>query len=233
MRLMMAAVVVLSVGVASADDDLLRMLFTNTPFQVKTEKEETKIKQETKRHLFFPGGVAPRIPRSLIRPTVGARLGVFVPTSAEVSRPDAAVSLGLFFRFPIHPLYNIGRFELAFDTAAMHMSMDRYQNGSLYDDVWEDYMEVTLSYLFTFPRIYRYAPNFYLGFGFGLADESRTYRRSGSTVEEVDENSALFIARLGWDSYNFFAFEISIRVLTDSQRNITSMVCVSFCVHFP
>jgi len=233
MRLMMAAVVVLLVGVVSADDDLLRMLFANTPFQVSSEGQKSEVKQETKRHLLLPGGATPKIPLSLIRPTVGARLGVFVPTSAEISRPNAAVSLGLFFRFPIHPLYNIGRFELAFDTAAMHMSLDRYQNGSLYDNVWEDYMEVTLSYLFTFPRIYRYAPNFYLGFGFGLADESRTYRRSGSTTEEVDENSAIFIARLGWDSYNFFAFEVSIRVLTDSQRNITSMVCVSFCVHFP
>ena len=233
MRLIMAAIVVFSVGVASADDDLLRILFTNTPLQERTGKEEVEVKQETKRHLFLPGGVTPKIPRSLIRPTVGARLGVFVPTSAEVSRPNAAASLGLFFRFPIHPIYNIGRFELALDTAAMHMSMDRYQNGSIYDAVWEDYMEVTLSYLFTFPRIYRYAPNFYLGFGFGLAGESRTYRRSGSTVEEVDEDSAIFIARLGWDSYNFFAFEVSIRVLTDSQRNIASMACVSFCIHFP
>jgi len=230
MRLMTAAIVVLSVGVASADDDLLRMLFANTPFQVKGESE---VKQETKRHMFFPGRAPAKIPPSLIRPTVGARLGTFVPMSVKGSRPNAAVSLGFFFRFPIHPVHNIGRFELAFDIAATHMSMDRYQNGSLYDDVWEDYMEVTLSYLFTFPRLYHYTPNFYLGFGFGLASESLTYRRAGSTIQDVDENSSLLIFRLGWDSYNFFAFEISVRVLTDSQRNITTMACISFCVHFP
>jgi len=233
MRLTMAAVVVLLAGVVSANDDLLQMLFTNTPFQVTTEEETTEIKQETERHLLVPGGATAKIPLSLIRPTVGARLGAFVPVSAEVSRPNAAVSLGLFFRFPIHPRYNIGRFELAFDTAAMHMSLDRYQKGSVYDDVWEDYMEVTLSYLFTFPRLYHYAPNFYLGFGFGLASESLTYRRAGSTIRDVDENSSLLIFRLGWDSYDFFAFEISVRVLTDSQRNITTMACMSFCVHFP
>lgn len=234
MRLIVAFVCVCFAFTAWAGDELAKLLFEGGAFQVKTEETETSVKQETKRRLFLPGGgVRPTLPRSLVRPTIGVRTGVFLPTSAEVSRPDAAVSLGLFFRFPLHPLYNVGRFELAFDIAAMHMSMDRYQNGSLYDDIWEDYNEVTITYLATIPTAMRWAPNFYLGFGFGYASESRTYKRSGSIVDEMDSDSAIFIARFGWDSYRNFAFEISFRVLTDYQRNITTMAQVSFCLYIP
>jgi len=233
MRVALAAFCVVFGVSLRAGDDLSALLLGDTPFQVRTESKEGGLKSERKRHVFVRGGTVPMLPRSLVRPTFGARLGVFVPTSAEVSRPDAALSLGLFFRFPIHPFYNIGRFELAFDVAATRMSMDRYQSGSLYDDVWEDYLDVTISYLATIPVAMRRAPNFYIGFGFGIASESRTYRRSGSTVTEVDSDSALLVARLGWDSYRQFAFEASFRLLTDSQRNITTLVQISFCLYIP
>jgi len=193
------------------------------------ESAEKEVLKESRR-TYATGGGSIILPLPLRRPVIATRVGVWLPSSAEDAKPDASVSLGLALRWPIHPRMNLGRFEVAFDFSASDMELDRYHNGVYYESAEADYYEVSLSYLFHPGGPYR-ATNFYLGVGFGLAGEATSRERAGVT-EEWDNDSAICVLRVGWDSFRSFYWEISYRALLDSQRNMEGMLQVVFGLYF-
>jgi|GEM_PF-1683787 hypothetical protein len=202
---------------------------TKTTEETKTVSEQKgELVEETQRKVIT--GVGGYTPHPIVYPTFGIKFSGLMPLSARTETPDAGFALGLVLRFPVHPGYWRGRVELASAFSVTSMGLNNVQGGVTYDEVYESYWDITVAYLGHFIP-YPELRNMYWGIGFGMGEETVTYKKSGVETSE-DNSTSSFVFKLGWDSYINFYFELSYRRLLDSNRNISDMLEFCFGLYF-
>ncbi len=238
MRLVTAIGIMLLAGVAFADDsfgpldshlfapDGLRSGDATVLLQPGGMVTESHKRRE--RGTGYDGHRTLSGPWGLRRPVFGFRLSWIKCTAAEGEAPDAAPALGIFFRFPLSPYRNVGRMEIAFDTTVYKMQHDVPAG---FDDVYEEFREFTVCYLFHPMAMRRGGENFYLGFGFGVGSDRAVVEMAGGSSSDSEESS-LLLAKMGWDTGQGFFFEISYRWMFSDDVNLEELIAVAVGLYF-
>ena len=212
-----------SASEAAENDPLWSMLSNKALYQVV---EETQKRSELPGEYQRGGPPSAATPKGLAfrRACFGFRFGGFFVTDAYGEEPDPDFALGILFRTPLGP-QGIGRLEVAFDTNLYKM---KYDAGGVVDELYHEYYEFSVSFIGYFPNRMQYR-NAYWGAGLGYSKETLV-AVIGGTKSEGDEDSTVFIIRLGWDTLEGMFFEASYRWLLNDDSYIDALlyVCVGF-----
>jgi len=203
-------------GVAQADQ-LLDYLYGVGDFQV-VRRERT---------VLPPEAGAQGMPKTLTRGVIGFNIGGLIPLAARDENPSGALGIGFLLRFPLRPGLPMGRFEISANFAVTKMLRDKPFGV---DEFYEEYWELDICYLGHFGRA-RYTLNPFWGIGLGYASESAVTEVGSSTSRDT-ETTALFIAKVGWDTLRGISLEFSIRWLLNTDCNISSMAALLMTVYF-
>ena len=210
---------------AAEKDPLWSMLSDEVLYQVVEETQRrTELPGEYQRGGPLPAATQRRL--AFRRACFGFRVGGFFVTDAYGEEPDPDFALGILFRTPLGPR-PAGRLEVAFDTNLYKM---KYDAGGTVDEVYHEYYEFSVSFIGYFPNRSDYR-NAYWGAGLGYSKETLV-AVIGGTKSEGDEDSTVFIIRLGWDTLEGVFFEASYRWLMNDDSYIDALLYVSIGFYF-
>jgi len=217
MRFWVAVLAVVWATGAARADELFDYLCGTGNFQV-VRRERT---------VLPPEAGAAGTPKVLSRGVIGFNIGGLIPLAARDENPAGALGAGFLLRFPLRPGLPVGRLEISANLAVTKMLRDKPFGV---DEFYEEYWELGVCYLGHFGRG-RLSLSPFWGIGLGYAAES-VVTEIGADTQRDTETTALFIAKVGWDTLHGISLEFSIRWLLNTDCNISSMAALLMTVYF-
>lgn len=155
------------------------------------------------------------------------RVGWLFVSHAEDEKPTNVPTVGLSVRYLLPP-NGLHMLELAVDSTIDRMELD--ETPGVMDAFYEEFFDITISFLGSFGARYGMESPLYWGIGIGYSKETARVnymdnpRPAGFPGgDEAYNESGVFQLKLGWDSGRNTYVELVYKKLVDSDRNLDQL----------